>query len=216
LKARYYRIVAEWIKRRSRLSTKRFGSNAQTLNLRKIRVTTNIMRHLCGLLLALAGLTACASGGQSGSSSDGAPAAAEAAPANQSAPAAPAQPAVALTDHQWVLSEAQDAKANPQPGWLQSGAGDISLRFADGRVGVSGLCNMLTAPYTVQGQNIQILRPAGTLKMCVSETLMRYEQQFALRLPQAASWSISAGEHPVLTLTFKEGGRWLFKPKSTP
>lgn len=166
-----------------------------------------IARHLPGLLVAVASLTACA-GGQSPGASSTPSVNAMSAPSSQKSNQL-------LSDHHWQLTGAQDAQGKAQSAWLQTGAGPVSLRFRDESVNISGLCNSMGARYVLQGQRIQISHVAGTMKMCANETLMRYEQQFGLRLPQAQSWEIAPGANPMLTLTFKDGGRWLFQGKPT-
>ena len=160
-----------------------------------------LSRHVSGLLVA-ASLAGCASS-----------------PAPKSSTTATASSmthsAQALSDFHWSLASATNANGQTEAGWLNTGAGPASLLFQNGRVSVTGLCNNMFAPYVVQGQSIQISRLAGTMKMCPNETLMRYEQQFALRLSQASSWQITQGDPANLTLSFKNGDQWVFAGRAT-
>ncbi|MCB5362960.1 META and DUF4377 domain-containing protein [Pusillimonas sp. CC-YST705] len=167
-----------------------------------------IVRQLSLALVAFAGLTACAGTGQApdGSSSS---------TSNSASGSSMQSSAQALTAYHWALMDAQNAQGQSQPGWLESGGGPASLRFQDGSVLVSGLCNSMSGRYVLQGQNIQISHLVGTMKMCANQTLMRYEQQFGLRLPQARSWSITSGSQTILTLVFQDGARWVLQGEPT-
>lgn len=168
----------------------------------------SIARHLPGLLVAVASLTACASGGQKPDTSTNQPLNAMTTPSSQKS-------SQLLSDHHWQLVGAQNAQGKAESGWLQTGGGPVSLRFRESSLNISGLCNNMGAGYTLNGQRIQISHVAGTMKMCANEAQMRYEQQFSLRLPQAQSWEVAPGDKPILTLTFKDGGRWTFQGKPT-
>ena len=166
---------------------------------------TRITYRLPCLLVAIAGLAACA-GGQAPASSNA---------SNTASSSSMQSSSQTLSDFHWQLTGASDARGMPQPGWLNTGGAPVSLRFQGGNVAVSGLCNNMGAGYALQGSNIRISHLAGTMKMCANDTLMRYEQQFALRLPQAERWQVSSGEQPTLTLTFKDGAQWVLQGRAT-
>lgn len=155
------------------------------------------------LLIALAGLAACAS---------------SAPPQHTTAPSTGKimqDSSQQLGAYQWQLKAATNANQQAQPGWLQTGSGPVTLRFQNNQVLISGLCNNMMAQYRLQGQQMAISQVAGTMKMCANETLMRYERQFALRLPQVETWQIEASQPLALVLTFQDGAQWILEGSPT-
>ena len=127
-----------------------------------------------------------------------------------------------LNAYHWTMNRAVDANGNSDPQWIyqRSDAGPATLTFDTQRLAVSGLCNSLGASYTIDGTKIEIDHAVSTMKMCADESLMRYEQAFGQRLPQAAAWHITrmhdepAGQ-PSLTLRFKDGAQWVLTGNPT-
>lgn len=118
-----------------------------------------------------------------------------------------------LTAYHWSMSQAVDASGNGDTQWLRSGdATPASLSFTDDRLGVSGLCNTMSAGYTLDGSKIDISPVASTMMMCADEALMRYEQSFGQRLAEVSTWEIEqTAEDPSLTLSFSNGEQWILK-----
>lgn len=153
-------------------------------------------------LLAIQGLTACAT-------------------SETGAGAAAADPAT-LTAYHWQLREVRNAQGQLQPGWTlppapgadtAGQARAVQLSFAQGRVSVARLCNALGASYQLNGLALSIGPVMGTMMACPDSAAMALEQQVGQRLPQASRWAIAqAGRAaaPVLTLSFLDGGQWLF------
>lgn len=155
---------------------------------------------ICSAVLAVAGLTACAHQGAE----------------NSVGHEAVDQGHSHLTSHHWELSRAVDAVGAPDPRWLwQSPHGkQVTLTFDEQRLAVAGLCNNMGAHYQVDGSKIHIDQLISTMRMCPDESLMRYEQAFAQRLPQASVWHIiPSSDDPAqqanLTLGFEDGAQWV-------
>ncbi len=115
-----------------------------------------------------------------------------------------------LTAYHWQLEQPRAATAKP-----------VQLTFADQRLMVSGLCNVLGASYNIDGPKMTVQQVVGTLRMCPDQALMKTEQEVGTRLEKVQSWSIagapaeSADQGPVLTLNFNDGGQWLLKGEPT-
>src|SRR3546814_12127375 len=95
------------------------------------------------------------------------------------------------------LTQARDADGAGTSRWGPTSTRQgqpLRLSFANGRLAVSGMCNRLGAGYETQGGQLKISQMAGTMMACPEPGLMQYEQAFAQRLPQAATWRIDPGQ----------------------
>jgi heat shock protein HslJ len=68
----------------------------------------------------------------------------------------------------------------------------ITLSLADGTVSGSAGCNTFRAPYSVQGNAVEI-GPAATTRKACAEELMAQERAFLAALESAVSWSVAGG-----------------------
>lgn len=117
-----------------------------------------------------------------------------------------------LTAYHWDLTDARDSGGAPQANWVppRTRQGQpLRLTFSDGRLAVSGLCNQLSASYTLQGSQIRVSPMMGTMMACSDATMMQYEQAVGKLLPQASYWRLDdAQANPALVLSFNDGGQW--------
>ena len=122
-----------------------------------------------------------------------------------------------LTAYHWSMDQAVDASGNSDAQWLRAeGATPATLNFSKDRLGVSGLCNVMGAGYTVKGSAIDIEPLVSTMMMCADEDLMRYEQNFGQRLAEASTWQLKQSTaEPSLTLNFDNGAKWTLKGTPT-
>ena len=127
--------------------------------------------------------------------------------------------ASALTAYHWHIDQALDAKGNSDSLWLRTKERNIdaTLAFGDNNVGVSGLCNLMGADYTIDKSQIVIAPFISTMRMCDDQLLMQYERSVAQRLEGTSAWSIKSTEDnkAQLSLTFADGGKWLLKGEPT-
>ena len=124
--------------------------------------------------------------------------------------------ATTLNAYHWTMNRAVDPAGNSDPQWIYQHNDDtpVTLTFDKQRLAVAGLCNSMGASYTTDGTKIEISQAVSTMKMCADESLMRYEQAFSQRLPQAAAWHVTRMDdepvkQPSLTLRFKDGAQWV-------
>lgn len=162
---------------------------------------------ICSAVLAVAGLTACAHQGEQ----------------STAVHHAAGQDNTHLTAYHWELDRAVDAAGTPDPRWVwQSGDNKrVTLTFDKERLAVDGLCNNMGAHYQVEGPKIHIDQIVSTMRMCPDQSLMRYEQAFGQRLPQASMWHITRMDNepvqqPSLTLRFEDGAQWVLNGVPTP
>ncbi|WP_238946366.1 META and DUF4377 domain-containing protein [Vandammella animalimorsus] len=123
--------------------------------------------------------------------------------------AAPAQAMDALTAYHWQLR----AVTGRDGAWFGRGQralrAPVQLRFDGQYLGVSGLCNLLSATYLAGPDQLRVDVPMQTKKACADQRLMTLEQQLAAALPQVRSWRISGPAHaPQLRLEFANGSQW--------
>ena len=163
----------------------------------------------CLPLIASVTLAACGSTGGGGASKPG-----------LGAPSGPAGDATSLTAYHWKLQQAFTPAGNDDQTWfLDSTKAPIELDFADQRVVVKNLCNVMSAGYQAEGQRMNMQRAVSTLRACNDNQLMMLEQKVARILPTAKQWNVqlgsSAAEQPRLTLQFIDGTRWQLNGKPT-
>lgn len=146
--------------------------------------------------IALQGLAACANQG--------------AAPAAKTSGQSPDVSVNELTAYHWQLAQTPPTKNQT-----------VQLTFSNQRLAVQGLCNMLSAGYTVDGSKMTVQHAISTQKMCNDPALMKYEQEVGSRLEKITSWNLASTvsqkpEHtPVLTLGFNDGTQWVLNGKPT-
>lgn len=116
------------------------------------------------------------------------------------------------------------AQGVEQSGWKPTGP-DVEGKYiqldftSEGMLSVHNLCNQLAGRYTLDGNRILVEQLVSTMRACSNRPLMELEQRVAQRLSQLDSWQLRASEGPaapLLTLTFKDGGRWELQGKPTP
>lgn len=123
--------------------------------------------------------------------------------------AAPVQAMDALTAYHWQLRTVTGRDG----AWFGRGQralrAPVQLRFDGQYLGVSGLCNLLSATYLAGPDQLRVDVPMQTKKACADQRLMTLEQQLAAALPQVRSWRISGPAHaPQLRLEFANGSQW--------
>ena len=82
-------------------------------------------------------------------------------------PNGPAGDAASLTAYHWKLQQAfTPAGAEDQSWFLSANHAPIELEFADQRIMVKNLCNVISAGYSVEGQRLNVQRSVSTLRAC--------------------------------------------------
>lgn len=159
----------------------------------------------CLPLIVTMGLGACSHLDEGGSAGKDKPVA---------APTGPAGDARSLTAYHWKLARAFTPQGGEDQSWFLSPSlakPPLQLDFADKRLVVKNLCNVMTTGYSTEGQRIATQRPASTLMACDDDQLMTLEQKVARILPLAKQWAVQLGQGsqaPRLTLSFIDGTRW--------
>lgn len=99
----------------------------------------------------------------------------------------------------------------------------FDLVFADNRLSVQGLCNQLSASYTLDGHHIDVHPMMGTKMMCDNESLMKTENFVGQVMPEASQWAVrglnnqaSNKSERLLNLSFDDGMLWQFIGTPTP
>ena len=135
-----------------------------------------------------------------------------------SGPSGPAGDAQSLTSYHWKLQQAFTPEGGEDQTWfLTSNIPPLELDFVDQRVVVKNLCNVVSAPYAIEGNRLNVQRTMSTLRAC-DDQLMRLEQKVSRILPQAKQWGVQLGtgqESPRLTVQFIDGTRWQLDGKPT-
>jgi heat shock protein HslJ len=137
------------------------------------------------------------------------------------APTGPAGDASSLTAYHWRLIQAFTPQGGEDQSWfLTAGSGKppLQLDFADRRLAVKNLCNVVTTGYSTEGQRIATQRAVSTLMACTDDQIMLLEQKVARILPLAKQWAVQLGEGqqaPRLTLGFIDGTRWVLEGAPT-
>ena len=159
---------------------------------------TDLKRLLLGLLTAIAlqGLAACTAPTTS--------------PPTEGQSAAPhTETTEMLGRYHWLMEPAIDKNKKRE---------SLRLTFETQRLSVGGLCNVLSAGYTLDGSKMTIKQVVGTMRLCDDPALMAYEQEVASRLPMVSSWSIApgqTGQAPILTLKFSDKSQWNLQGEPT-
>ncbi|WP_027013835.1 META and DUF4377 domain-containing protein [Comamonas composti] len=165
----------------------------------------------CLPLIATMGLSACDTTSSAGGNKTG----------TQAASTGIAGDAQSLAAYHWQLRQAFTPQGNEDQSWFLSPSRQpIQLDFAEQRLVVKNLCNVVTAGYSINGQRIAVQRAASTLMACPDSELMALEQRVARILPQAKQWSVllgqEQGEKPAtLSLQFIDGTRWQLQGEPT-
>lgn len=105
-----------------------------------------------------------------------------------------------LSAYHWQMQPDFDAQREP-----------VQLSFKDQRLSVQGLCNIMGASYSIDGQKMTISKGISTMRMCADPALMTYEQNFGQQLEQVKTWNIAnsnTAQAPQLTLSFANGQQW--------
>ena len=134
--------------------------------------------------------------------------------ARKAGPSGPAGDAKSLAAYHWKLQQAFTPAGGEDQTWFLtpgSGKGPLELDFADQRVAVKNLCNVMSSGYSIEGQRINMQRAMSTLRACNDNQLMQLEQKVSRILPLAKQWAVQLGvgqEAPRLTLQFIDGTQW--------
>ena len=160
--------------------------------------------RFCLPLLATLALAACGTTDGGGARGD----------KDLSAPTGPAGDAQSLTAYHWKLQQAYTGAGHEDQSWfLTAGSGkpNLQLDFAEQRLSVKNLCNLVSAPYRTTGDRLEVQRAMSTLRACDDQALMKLEQQVTRQLPKAQRWAVQLGtgqQAPRLTVTFIDGVSW--------
>ncbi|NYT66561.1 META and DUF4377 domain-containing protein [Alcaligenaceae bacterium] len=112
-----------------------------------------------------------------------------------------------LSNYHWQMPTDYDATRDP-----------VQLTFQNQLVSIQGLCNIMGATYSLDGQKMTIKQGMSTMRMCDNPALMTYEQNFGQQLAQVKTWNISNNDTtqtPQLTLNFANGQDWTLTGKLT-
>ncbi len=124
-----------------------------------------------------------------------------------------------LQDYHWTQVNIINSQGTSEPAFRSANGGPLVMNFNDGQLLLSGLCNNMVAGYSLEGSTLTVSNPAATMKMCIDNDLMRYEQQVGQELGTLKSWSIASTEMtdaaPILTLQFADGKKWRLKGEQT-
>lgn len=124
-----------------------------------------------------------------------------------------ASDAQTLGAYHWQFRQALDAKNAASSDWAVPNHPALQIDFSHDRLAVSQLCNSMSAPYRIDGEQITVSRPMGTLMACINPALMALESRVGGHLPTLQRWAVQAPTQssaaPQLTLHFSDGGRWL-------
>lgn len=139
---------------------------------------------------------------------------------SKTGPNGPAGDAASLTAYHWKLQQAFTPTGTEDQTWfLSANQAPIELDFTEQRVVVKNLCNVMSAPYSVEGQRLNVQRAMSTLRACNDNQLMLLEQKVARILPTTKQWNVQLGgtaqEQPRLTVQFIDGTRFQFSGKPT-
>ena len=104
-----------------------------------------------------------------------------------------------LADTQWLLVDLGDR--------LPLAEVDVTLSFADGKVGGSAGCNNYGGEYTLKGEEISFGPMASTLMACMEEGVMAQESLYLQRLAQVETYSLESG---MLVLYLADGSLMSF------
>lgn len=124
--------------------------------------------------------------------------------------------AAQLQAYYWDLAAAYDGQGQAAPSWRLQGRPAARLQFAEQRVSVQNLCNVVGASYTLDGSRLQVSRPMSTMRACADRELMALEQRVAAQLPAAQRVDVRGGGAPQLVLHFADGSRWELAGTPTP
>ena len=137
-------------------------------------------------------------------------------------PPAPMPPTIAqqaapdLASYDWNLTAAFDAQGKPDGRWLLAGRSPMQLHFEDQRLSVRNLCNVLSAGFGTQGNDIQLSHAISTKRACANQALMQLEDRVGALLPTMKRYQLRAGSTPQLQLLFADGTRWELAGQPTP
>ena len=125
-----------------------------------------------------------------------------------------------LPAYEWDLATVRDARGQNDARWRAADRPPLRLAFKDGRVAVHNLCNVVSAGYQLDGNQVRIGRAMATMRACAEPGLMALEQRVSQQLPTVQSADVrrgaQAGNAPQLTLRFADGSQWELTGKPTP
>jgi len=121
-----------------------------------------------------------------------------------------------LASYDWNLTTAFDAQGRPDTRWHVAGHAPLQLHFEDQRLSVRHLCNLMSAHFGTQGNDIQLTQPMSTKRACADQALMQLEDRVGQLLPTMKRHQLHAGSTPRLQLWFADGTRWELTGQPTP
>lgn len=112
---------------------------------------------------------------------------------------APSDAALELEKYHWHLTDLEQRPANEVEA-------KTNLRFLDGEVLISGLCNFVSGSAVIRDHNITFGRMRSTMKACSDQALMAHENAFPKWLQNVERWALEHHpQSPTLTLSQASG-----------
>lgn len=121
-----------------------------------------------------------------------------------------------LNSYEWNLTRALDAKGQPISNWQSAGKKPIQLIFKDQRLSIQNLCNVISAPYSLEGARLKLGDAISTKRACSEKGLMDLEQRVHSQIASVQNLEIQSGATPTLLLSFADGSRWELTGAPTP
>jgi heat shock protein HslJ len=131
--------------------------------------------------------------------------------------AAPADEAAMLGQYRWQLSTATDASGKRIDVLFARPERPLQLDFADGRLRIGNVCNVLGAGYSIVDGRLQLTPMMHTMMMCANPSLMAMESAINDRLHDRPRLGLlMAGSTPHLRLVTDSGDTLVFvgRPKA--
>lgn len=121
-----------------------------------------------------------------------------------------------LVAYDWNLTAAVNARGEPDGRWILAGRPALQLHFEDQNLSVRNLCNLMSAHFGTQGNDIQLAQALSTKRACADQALMQLEDRVGALLPTMKRYALHAGSTPRLQLWFADGTRWELAGQPTP
>lgn len=121
--------------------------------------------------------------------------------------------AQSLASRHWRLVEAFETGGGRIDALFPDPAGALQLRFAEGRVAISGGCNRMSGSYTIAAGKLSFGPLAQTKMFCGGGALMAADDAIAAQLARPLSATMEADR---LVLSTAEGARLVFEGAAIP
>jgi heat shock protein HslJ len=116
-----------------------------------------------------------------------------------------------LQGRHWQLEAARDAHGQRIDVLFARPQQPLQLDFANGRMAVRHACNLLSGPYAIRDDRLQVPRLAQTMMACPPGPLARIDQAIASRLRDAPRMQVLPGPPPTLVLRPGNGDTLRFR-----